>query len=168
MSVHVEWATADVPVRLMRPGQKMANGHCAEGWTLTIGDGLGALVIIEGTSDQLIGFAQRVNNAVAECGDLLRGPFPTSRSQWHLTNKAILATGPSAPPTFTYPTCADRIMGLDWGPDGTLRTRQVLAGLPRVSPRAIHAALRGLVADETLARISPGVYLYPQGASNQL
>lgn len=56
----MSWGSVNLPVRLVRPGQRVS------GWGLAIGGEAGDLLIIEGTPEDLLGLSQRIVSSVAE------------------------------------------------------------------------------------------------------
>jgi hypothetical protein len=96
--VKVSWGSVNLPVKLVRPGQRMEDGQCISGWGLAIGGEAGDLLIIEGTPEDLLGLSQRIVSAVAEFDARSSRHIRTGDRPWRLTGKGILATSKHEPP----------------------------------------------------------------------
>lgn len=68
MGDRVEWEAANCPIQFAGPGERMPDGKTiASGyWGIVIGGDTGASIVIEGTPNELTGFARRVNAVVVD------------------------------------------------------------------------------------------------------
>lgn len=65
MSLHVEWDRATSEVVIAEPGEEMPDGQSIEPgwWGLVLGGAGGALLVVEGTPDELVAYAAAVTDA---------------------------------------------------------------------------------------------------------